>query len=133
MLLDSVRNDYDKAEQLYKRAIAANPLHAYSLYNYALLLEDVRKDYDNAETVRFAMLPSGVLCLQASACCWHSATRMGVVGVFVPHASACNHRQHFRLAIKADPKDSVVLADYAQFLKSVRKVRCLPCRRNAKL
>ena len=44
-----------------------------------------------------------------------------------------NHRQHFRLAIKADPKDSVVLADYAQFLKSVRKVRCLPCRRNAKL
>jgi len=51
VLLDSVKNDYDRAEALYKRAIAANPLHAYSLYNYALLLEDVRKDYDGAETV----------------------------------------------------------------------------------
>ena len=57
-----MRNDYDKAEQLYKRAIAANPLHAYSLYNYALLLEDVRKDYDNAETVRSPIPTSCVQC-----------------------------------------------------------------------
>ena len=45
----SVRNDYDKAEELYKRAIKADPGHGYSLYNYAVLLEDVRAAYDDAE------------------------------------------------------------------------------------
>ena len=81
-LTPSLRTPDLQAEVLYKRAIDADPLHAYSLYNYALLLEDVRGDYDGAET-------------------------------------------HFRLALKADPKDSVVLADYAQFLKTRRKVQCV--------
>ena len=118
----------DQAEDLYKRAIAANPLHAYSLYNYALLLEDVRKDYDAAETVR----PSGAVVAMDSL--WphvpHDCHANGVCPLWcctvllpppllplVMYGTA----QHFRLAIKADPSDSVVLADYAQFLKSVRK------------
>ena len=45
----SAYQNYDEAEKFYKRAIEANPKHAYSLYNYAVLLEEVRKDYDAAQ------------------------------------------------------------------------------------
>lgn len=43
-----------QAEELYGRALAANPGHSFSLYNYAVLLEDVRHDFDKAEEVRAA-------------------------------------------------------------------------------
>jgi len=42
-------NDPNKADQLYKRLIAANPSHAIAHGDYALLLKDVLKEYDRAE------------------------------------------------------------------------------------
>lgn len=43
------RGDLDRAEALYKRAIAADPNHATHLGNYALFLVDERGDVDGAE------------------------------------------------------------------------------------
>ena len=47
--LQNVRRDYDRAEEMYQRAIEANPNHARILGNYAVFLENVRRDYDRAE------------------------------------------------------------------------------------
>ena len=44
-----MRRDYDRAEELYQRAIEANPDDADILNNYAVFLENVRRDYDRAE------------------------------------------------------------------------------------
>ena len=47
--LQNVRRDYDRAEEMWQRAIEANPKDANNLNNYALFLHDVRRDYDRAE------------------------------------------------------------------------------------
>ena len=47
--LETVRRDYDRAEEMYKRAVEADPNNANSLGNYADFLETVRRDYDRAE------------------------------------------------------------------------------------
>ena len=46
LFLADVRQNYSAAEDLYQRAIASDPTHANSLYNYAVLLDSVRHDYD---------------------------------------------------------------------------------------
>ena len=48
-LLENVRGDYDRAEEMYKRAIEADPDHANNLGNYAVFLKNARRDYDRAE------------------------------------------------------------------------------------
>ena len=47
--LQNVRRDYDRAEEMWQRAIEANPNHARILGGYADFLENVRRDYDRAE------------------------------------------------------------------------------------
>jgi tetratricopeptide (TPR) repeat protein len=44
-----VRGEHDRAEELYERAIAADPNNAQSLGNYAIFLTDVRGKHDRAE------------------------------------------------------------------------------------
>ncbi len=51
MFLADVRNDYVRAEALYKRAIASNPKHANSCYNYAVMLDNALRRYDEAEAL----------------------------------------------------------------------------------
>ena len=48
-VLDVVRKDYDRAEELYRKAIELGPKHALAHNNLGTLLRDVRKDYDGAE------------------------------------------------------------------------------------
>ena len=45
----NVRGDHDQAEQMYQRALAADPDHANNLGNYAIFLTTVRGDHDQAE------------------------------------------------------------------------------------
>lgn len=47
--LQNVRRDYDRAEEMWRRAIEANPNHAGILGGYARFLQNVRRDYDRAE------------------------------------------------------------------------------------
>ena len=44
-----MHRDYDGAEEYYLKAIGANPKHADSLGNYAVLLHGVKQQYDKAE------------------------------------------------------------------------------------
>ncbi len=43
------RKDYDRAEEYYQKALAADPNHAITFGNYANFLAGQRKDYDRAE------------------------------------------------------------------------------------
>eukprot|EP00947_MAST-08B_sp_MAST-8B-sp1_P001546 g1546.t1 len=47
----NMREDYDGAEAMFKRAIEADPNHAGTLTYYGTLLYEVRKDYDGAEAM----------------------------------------------------------------------------------
>ena len=49
LLAHYCRHQYDAAEALYRRAIASDPRHANSLYNYAVLLDSIRRDAAAAE------------------------------------------------------------------------------------
>ena len=44
-----MRGEHDRAEDLYERAIAADPDNANNLGNYATFLTDVRGEHDRAE------------------------------------------------------------------------------------
>ena len=44
-----VRRDYDRVEEMYERAIKADPTNADILGYYADFLEGFRRDYDRAE------------------------------------------------------------------------------------
>ena len=47
--LETVRRDYDRAEEMYKRAVEADPKYAWGLRKYAHFLQYVRHNYDRAE------------------------------------------------------------------------------------
>ena len=47
--LETVRRDYDRAEEMYKRAVEADPKYARGLRKYAHFLQYVRHNYDRAE------------------------------------------------------------------------------------
>ena len=49
--LEDVRRDYDRAEEMYERAIKADPTNADILGDYADFLEGFRRDYDRAEAM----------------------------------------------------------------------------------
>jgi len=48
-LLEDVRRDYDRAEEMYEWTVEADPDHANNLGDYALFLHYARRDYDRAE------------------------------------------------------------------------------------
>jgi Tfp pilus assembly protein PilF len=52
VFLETVRKDYDAAEEKYKQALEANPKHVTNLSNFALFLVNVRKDHMAAEALR---------------------------------------------------------------------------------
>ena len=41
-----MRRDYDRAEEMYKRAVEADPKYAWGLRKYAHFLQYVRHNYD---------------------------------------------------------------------------------------
>ena len=47
--LETVRRDYDRAEEMYKRAVEADPKYARGLGNYARFLKNARRDYDRSK------------------------------------------------------------------------------------
>jgi Tfp pilus assembly protein PilF len=48
VFLQNKRQNFDRAEEFYKRAIEADPNHANALRNYASFLGYQRKDFDRA-------------------------------------------------------------------------------------
>ena len=48
-LLQNARQQFDRAEELYKAALMVDASDAVTLYNYGLLLENARSDFKGAE------------------------------------------------------------------------------------
>jgi Tfp pilus assembly protein PilF len=108
----SVRKDYDRAEEFYKRAIEADPKDAASLTGYGLFMSCVRGDYDRAdESYRRAVKADP-----------HDASSLAGYAFFLHTARKdCDQADElYRRAIEADPSYANGLVFYAFFLKSIR-------------
>ena len=51
VFLKNILKDYDRAQELYERALKADPNHASILGNYAIFLTDIRKEHDRAQKI----------------------------------------------------------------------------------
>jgi len=110
--LTDVRRDYDRAQDMYERAINADPNHANNLGNYAVFLKNVRREYDRAQDMYERAInadPNHANTLG------NYATFMWTIRHDYDQAEAM-----FGRAIDADPNHANTLGSYAIFLKNVR-------------
>lgn len=111
--LSQKRNDMEKAEKLYARAVEAEPRNALSLSFYASFLDGIRNDADRAEEYykrSLEVAPNDAFTLGSF------AMLLQKVGKDMNAAEA-----YYQRALKADPSEAFILASYASFLETVRK------------
>jgi Tfp pilus assembly protein PilF len=113
VFLSTVWGDHDRAEELYERAIAAEPEHANNLNNYAVFLKTSRGDLEGAEK----------LYERAMAADPEHANTLGNYAIFLETVRDDRERAEelFERAIAADPEHANNLGAYALFLKRVRR------------
>ena len=111
--LTDVRKDHDQAEQMYQRALAADPNGAINMGNYANFLTDVRKDHDQAEQMYQRALAADP----------NRANTVGNYANFLMHVRKDHNQaeQMYQRALTADPNDANTMGNYANFLTDVRK------------
>ena len=109
---DSIRKDYDRAEEFYRKALELDPSDADYAGNYAEFLADVRKDYDRAEE----------LYRQALELDPKDIVTTGNYAFFLQDIRKDYNRAEElnRKALGLDPKDVVTTGDYAIFLSDIR-------------
>ena len=107
------QKDFDKAGNLYERAIAADPKNADILGNYAVFMKDIRKDYNRAEE----------LYKRAIAADPKHARSLGNYAIFMKNIRKDYNRAEelYKRAIAADPKRADILGNYANFVCDIRK------------
>jgi protein O-mannosyl-transferase len=129
-------------DEMYARALRADPLHLQALTNYALFLKNVRQDFDAAEVMfrraldadpedaislgNYALFLKGVReDTDAAELMWQRAieTRRGDAVNFTSYAHFLWESRHdahaadvmFAQSIAADPNSAYCLATYAEF------------------
>ena len=145
--LTDVRHDYDRAQNMYERAIEADPTNANSLSNYANLLGAIRHDYDRAQnmyeraitadpnhtdslgnyasfmwTIRHDYNQAETMFERAITTDPTNAHILGTYAFFIETIRGDHDRAEsmFERAITADPTNAHILGTYALFLKTVR-------------
>ena len=110
--LTDVRRDYDRAQDMYERAINADPNHANNLGNYATFMWTIRHDYDQAEAMFGRAIDADP----------NHANTLGSYAIFLKNVRHDHDRAQamYERAIDADPTDADNLGNYAIFLKNVR-------------
>ncbi|MBF0175086.1 MAG: AAA family ATPase [Magnetococcales bacterium] len=103
----------DQAEQLYQRAIAANPNHAVTLGNFALFMKNIRRNYAQTE----------FLYQRAVAA---DPNHADILGDFADFMTDIQHNhdqaeQLYQRAIAADPNHVNALGNFAVFMTYIRK------------
>ncbi len=102
------RKDYDKAEGLYRQAIATDPKAAWALSGYATILRDQRKDYGGAEALFKRAIDAAPSDARAR------------VGLAVLYEKTGEHESEaealYRKAIELEPDDLMWPINYAHFL-----------------
>ena len=106
-LTDMLR-DYDRAQEMYERAIAANPNNADILSNYADFLWVVHHDHDRAQEMyerAIAANPNNADILSNYA-----------DFLWVVHHDHDRAQEMYERAIAANPNNADILSNYADFL-----------------
>jgi tetratricopeptide (TPR) repeat protein/cellulose biosynthesis protein BcsQ len=110
--LSAVRKDHDKAADLYKHAVRADP-NANVLRNYANFLSDIRKDHDTAETFFKRAIEANPT----------HAYNLGDYAIFLSkiRGNYDKAEEFYKRAIEADTKHVRALGNYAVFLSDIRE------------
>ncbi|TQD42253.1 tetratricopeptide repeat protein [Actinomyces johnsonii] len=108
IFLHTVRGDVDQAEQMYQRAIDADPTNANILGAYATFLKNIRGDMDQAEQMYQRAIDADP----------HHANNLGNYAIFLHtvRGDTDQAEQMYQRAIDADPYDAISLGNYAQLL-----------------
>ena len=107
------KSDPDRAEDIYRQVIGANPKNANCLNNYAVFLQNVRKNTDQAEEYYKRAIDADP----------KYAIALGNYALFLQNVRSNGDRaeEHYKRAVDADPKHAIALGSYAAFLQTVRK------------
>ena len=110
--LTDVRHDYDRAQNMYERAIEADSTNANSLSNYAIFLTDVRHDYDRAESMFERAITADP----------NHANSLGNYALFLRTIRHDYDRAQnmYERAIEADPNHANSLSNYANLFGAIR-------------
>jgi len=107
-----VRKSQDRAEEMYERALAADPDHtnAFVLGSYAIFLSNVRKIQDRAEEMYERALAADPDHTNAFV--------LGSYAIFLTDVRKNQDRaeEMFERALTADPNHANTLGNYAKFL-----------------
>jgi Tfp pilus assembly protein PilF len=107
------REDPDRAEQLYERAIVVEPNDAFILGNFAQFVQEAREEADRAER----------LYKQAIAADPNDGKNLASYALFVQDTREDPDRAEalYERAIAADPNDAYILGNYALFVQATRE------------
>ena len=108
-----VRQDFDKTEVMYERAIERDPTNANALNKYGSFLETVRKRYIEAETLFERAVEANP----------HDASALNNLGNFLYNVRKSYDRAEtmFNRAVAAEPMHVSALCNYGSFLYTIRK------------
>lgn len=103
----------DSAEDLYRRALTADPNEGWILSNYANFLTDIRHQHDQAEKYYQRALTADP----------NHANNLGNYAVFLKNVRHQHDQaeEYYQRAITADPNHAINLCNYAVFLTNVRQ------------
>lgn len=109
IFLTDVREDHDRAEQFYERAIAAEPRDGDFLGNFAVFLNEVRSDYDRAQEFYERAIEVDP----------NDAVNLGNYADFLDRRQHVDEQSEavYERAIAADPNDVTNLTNFAGFLE----------------
>jgi Tfp pilus assembly protein PilF len=113
VFLQTVRHDYDRAQENYNRAIEVNPKDPTNLGNYALFLQTARNDVEKAEEFYKKAVEADPT----------HANNLLNYALFLQNVRHDNDRaeEFYDSAVKADQKHSTVHGNYALFMLRERK------------
>mmetsp|Transcript_61767 Transcript_61767/g.145593 ORF Transcript_61767/g.145593 Transcript_61767/m.145593 type:complete len:277 (-) Transcript_61767:175-1005(-) len=103
--------DFDRAEELYLKALQANPRHLRSLCNYGALLQNIRQDYRRAED----------MYLKALSVDDRDAIALYNYGLLLENAKhdTAGAETMYQRALAADPDNVDTLCNYGALIKTV--------------
>ena len=112
-LLTDIRQDYDRAEEIYEKAIKAGLNDVIILSSYAIFLTDIRRDHDRAEELYKKAIKADP----------NNAITLGNYASFLKNIRRDHDRAEelYKKAITINPNNANTLGNYANFLKNIRR------------
>jgi len=119
LVLYQTRQDYDKTEKHFKRALEVAPDYANCHSGYAIFLEVIRKNYEMAE--KHYLLSLEYDTKDEDSRSYASRLRNYAIFLEVVNKDYDQAEEHYKRALEIRPDDADILCDYAIFLHCIRK------------